>query len=98
MRFSWDPSKAGINEQRHDGVSFNEAATVFQDAYFVVLTDDAHSYDEQRYWIIGESSQKRILLVVYTERGDCTHLISARPATRREVKVYEEEKYNALYG
>lgn len=93
MKFSWDPEKAAINEQRHEGVSFIEAATVFQDAYFVVLTDDNHSYAEQRYWIIGESSQGRILLVVYTERGDFTHLISARLATRREVKVYEEEKY-----
>ena len=93
MKFSWDPEKAAINEQRHEGVSFIEAATVFQDAYFVVLTDDAHSYDEQRYWIIGESAQRRVLLVVYTERGDLTHLISARLATRREVEVYEEERY-----
>lgn len=74
MKFSWDPGKAAINEERHEGVSFIEAATVFQDAYFLVLTDDEHSLGEQRYWIIGESSQRRILLVVYTERGDFMHL------------------------
>lgn len=94
MKFSWDPNKAATNEQRHNGVTFREAATVFQDQYFVVLTDDDHSDGEQRYWIIGESDQSRVLLVVYTERGDLVHLISARPATRREVRVYEEEKYS----
>jgi uncharacterized protein len=92
MKFTWDPNKAAINEQKQ-GVTFREAATVFQDPYFVVFTDDAHSYGEQRYWIIGESNQRRVLLVVYTERGDLIRLISARPAGKREERVYEEEKY-----
>lgn len=94
MKFSWDPSKAASNEKQHEGVTFTEAATVFQDAFFVVLTDDDHSNGEQRFWVIGESSQGRILLVVYTERGDRIRIISARIATRQEVKVYEEEKYS----
>ncbi|MGH8579848.1 MAG: BrnT family toxin [Gammaproteobacteria bacterium] len=49
-----------------------------------------HSYDEHRYLIIGESRQRRLLLVSYTERGNIIRLISAREATRTERKVYEE--------
>lgn len=95
MTFEWDEDKAARNQRDH-GVAFAEAATVFDDPYFVVLTDDAHSANEQRYWIIGESDQRRVLLVVYTERGDATRLISARAATPREEKVYEEEKYGSI--
>jgi hypothetical protein len=92
MKFKWGKDKAARNVSDH-GVTFNEAATVFDDPYFVALTDDEHSFSEQRYWIIGESEQRRVLLVVYTERGENVRLISAREATAREIKVYEEEKY-----
>jgi uncharacterized protein len=89
MKFDWDDSKAARNEKRHDGVTFQEAATVFDDPYFVVLTDDDHSFGEMRYWIIGESIEGRNLLVVYTERGDLVRIISVREATKREKEVYE---------
>jgi len=56
MKFKWGKDKAARNASDH-GVTFNEAATVFDDPYFVVLTDDEHSFSEQRYWIIGESEQ-----------------------------------------
>jgi uncharacterized protein len=95
MTFEWDDNKAARNQSSH-GVAFAEAATVFDDPYFVVFNDDTHSFGEQRYLIIGESNQKRVLLVVYTERGDAIRLISARPATTREEKVYEEEKYGSI--
>ncbi|MCL1463602.1 BrnT family toxin [Argonema galeatum] len=51
--------------------------------------DPDHSYDEHRYIIIGESSQGRLLLVSYTERGNAIRLISAREVTRAERKAYE---------
>jgi uncharacterized DUF497 family protein len=92
MRFDWDDNKAARNESLHS-VTFAEAATVFDDPYFVVLTDDDHSFDELRYWIIGESLQGRILLVVYTESDDLVRIISAREATPREVRTYEQEKF-----
>ncbi len=92
MRFDWDDNKAARNESLH-GVTFQEAVTVFDDPYFVMLTDDDHSVDELRYWIIGESLQCQILLVVYTERGDLVRIISAREATPREVRTYEQEKF-----
>ncbi len=46
--------------------------------------------DEQRDFIIGYSLAQRLLLVVYLERGVRTRIISARPATRQERKLYEE--------
>jgi uncharacterized DUF497 family protein len=93
LKFDWDDNKASSNVAAHDGVTFDEAATVFDDPYFLVLTDDEHSFYELRYWIIGESIQGRTLLVVYTERGDLVWIISAREATKREKEIYEEERY-----
>lgn len=92
MKYDWDDNKAARNISKHDGVAFQEATTVFDDPYFVVLTDDDHSFGELRYWIIGESIQGRVLLVVYTERNDVIWIISARKATKQEREVYEEEK------
>ena len=92
MKFDWDDNKAASNVAAYDGVTFDEGATVFDGPYFVVLADDEHSFDELRYWIIGESIQGRILLVVYTERGDLVWIISAREATKRERELYEEER------
>ncbi|MGH9845277.1 MAG: BrnT family toxin [Blastocatellia bacterium] len=93
MKFDWDNGKAARNADKHDGVTFEEAATVFDDPFFVVLADDEHSFDGLRYWIIGESIQTRILLTVYTEREDVVWIISAREATAKERAMYEEEKY-----
>lgn len=96
MKFDWDDNKAARNKEKHAGVTFQEAATVFDDPYFIVLTDDNHSVGELRYWIIGESIEGRILLVVYTERGDLVRIISARQASKQEQEVYDEEKFRAL--
>lgn len=95
MKFDWNDNKAVQNIGKHK-VTFQEATTVFDDPYFVVLTDDDHSFDELRYWIIGESIEGRVLLVVYTERHNLTWIISARQATKQEKEVYEEEKLNSL--
>lgn len=89
MEFEWDESKAAVNLSKH-GVAFEEAKTVFNDPLYIDFYDPDHSYDEHRYLIIGESRQRRLLLVSYTERGNVIRLISAREATRTERKVYEE--------
>ena len=89
MEFEWDESKAAANLSKHD-VSFNEAKTVFQDTLYIIFDDPNHSNFEQRYIIIGESAQKRILMVAFTERDSITRLISARKATRKEREDYEE--------
>jgi hypothetical protein len=90
IEFEWDNNKAQSNLDKH-GVTFEEAAEVFFDPFY--QTGDAScttSNTEQREFIIGYSLEQRLLLVVYVERGVRTRLISARPATRLERKLYEE--------
>ena len=67
-----------------------EAKTVFGDPLYVDFYDPDHSSEEQRYLIVGESQQGRLLIVSYTERGDVARLISAREVTSAERKAYEE--------
>lgn len=90
MDFEWDEEKAEANLSKH-GVSFDEAKTVFNDALYIDFYDPDHSSNEDRYLIIGESKQHRLLIVSYTERNQKRRLISAREATRREREDYEEE-------
>ena len=88
VRFEWDNEKANSNEQEH-GVSFTEATTVFDDDLAVALPDPDHSIDEFRLLLLGESSQRRLLVVSYTERDDVIRIISARTPTRAEQEDYE---------
>ncbi|HEX6900561.1 MAG TPA: BrnT family toxin [Thermoanaerobaculia bacterium] len=90
MEFEWNPEKATRNLEKH-GVSFEEAQTVFDDDLFIIFADPNHSEGENRYLVMGQSKQGRLLVVSYTERSRRARLISARRATRQERKVYEEE-------
>jgi len=86
--FEWDETKAKTNIHKH-GVTFEEAAEVFFDPFY--QTGDASvNENEERDFIIGYTFSQRLLLAVYTERDNRTRIISARPATRVERKVYEE--------
>lgn len=90
MKFEWDPTKAENNIQKHD-VSFDEAVTVFKDPLAFIFDDEAHSKKEHREIIIGMSALRRMLLVCFVERlQDIVRIISARPATRQEIKDYEK--------
>jgi uncharacterized DUF497 family protein len=89
--FEWDLAKAAANVNRH-GVSFEEAATVFEDPLARVHDDPEHSSSERRAIIVGHSLGGRLLLVSFTDRGSNIRLISARPATRLERRDYEEAK------
>jgi uncharacterized DUF497 family protein len=89
--FEWDRRKAKANLRKH-GVSFEEAQTVFTDPLSMTLPDPDHSEDEERFIDIGMSDNRRVLVVVYTERGRRIRLISARKATPVERKQYEEEE------
>ena len=88
MEFEWNEEKAASNLLKHK-VSFEEAKTVFDDPLYVDFYDPDHSYDEDRYIIIRESQQARLLLVSYTERGNAIRLISAI-VTQMEREAYEE--------
>ena len=88
IEFEWDENKARSNLDKH-GVAFEEAAEAFFDPFY--QTGDASAdNDEQRDFLIGYSLAQRLLLVVYIERDERTRIISARPATRVERKLYEE--------
>ena len=87
IAFQWDSDKAQSNRQKH-GIAFEEAAEVFFDPFH--QTGSASTDDEQRDFILGYSLSQRILMVVYVERDEWTRIISARRATRRERKLYEE--------
>ncbi len=90
MTFTWDPRKASANIKKH-GVDVREAATVLDDPLSTTFPDDTHSDSERRFVSIGRSATGRVLVVIHTEVGDVIRLISARGATRREQKFYEED-------
>jgi uncharacterized DUF497 family protein len=85
----WDERKAKSNLRKH-GVSFPEAATARDDLLSVTFPDPDHSIDEVRFVTIGQAATGRILVVAHTDRGQAVRIISARPATRREHRFYEE--------
>ena len=90
IRFVWDENKDRINQEKHD-VTFEEAQTVFDDDYARVIDDPDHSDVEDRFIILGFSTQVRLLVVChcYREENAVIRLISARKATKHERSVYE---------
>jgi uncharacterized DUF497 family protein len=89
MNFEWDPDKAIRNIAKH-GVEFAEAATVFGDPLAVTFYDPDHSDDEDRFLTFGHSTAERLLVVSHADREEAIRIISARAATRKERKFYEE--------
>ena len=89
--FEWDPGKAAANERKH-GVTFDEASTVFGDPFARTRPDPLHSLDEERWVTLGQSDHGRLLVVVYTDRGEVIRIISARPAPGRERRSYAESR------
>ncbi len=88
MDFEWNELKARANSTKH-GVSFDEAASCFYDPLQVAFYDPGHSEIEDREILIGHSRQNRLLLVSYTIRQNTIRIISARLATRQEIRDYE---------
>jgi uncharacterized protein len=89
MDYQWDPNKARSNLKKH-GVRFADAVSVFEDENAITIEDEHES--ENRFITIGRDILLRILVVVYTFRGHIIRIISARKATSRERKIYEEQK------
>lgn len=91
MVFKWDPRKAAANLKKH-GIDFHEAATVPDDTLSTTFPDTNHSsLVEPRFPTIGMSSRGRILVVAHIEHNDTVRMVSARRATRREPRFYEED-------
>lgn len=89
MLVDWNPRKAAANLRKH-GVPFEEAAPVFRDTLSATGADPDHSLGEERYVTFGASVRGRLLVVAHTERGETIWIISARRATKRERRIYEE--------
>lgn len=89
LRFYWDAKKARENYRKH-GVRLSEAIGVFSDPLALCEADIRHSLEEVRYVALGHAMRWRLLVVTFTERDNRLRLISARPASPRERKAYEE--------
>ncbi|MDH5670350.1 MAG: BrnT family toxin [Nitrospira sp.] len=89
--FVWDDNKAATNQRKH-GVSFEEAKSAFADEYARLITDPDHSMDEERFVLLGLSSELRVLVVChcYRQNDHEIRIISARKASRHEQKQYRE--------
>ena len=89
MKFEWDRIKAEKNLKKH-GTTFPEAATVFGDLLAITFDDPDHSVDEARLLTFGTTKMGKQVIVSHTERHGNTRIISARPMTKQERKIYEE--------
>lgn len=88
--FRWNIAKDQSNQKKH-GVSFSEASTVFSDKFSLDFDDEAHSFREKRFVIVGYSSNDRLLFVSYKYVADEEiRIISARPANPREKNSYQK--------
>ena len=93
--FQWDPAKTLANERKHD-VTFEEAATVFLDAAALTVYDEEISENEDRWFTLGFDASGKLLAVAHTyeitEPANVRiRIISARKATRRERRTYEDD-------
>ena len=89
LKFEWDESKNKLNIKKH-GISFEEASTVFYDDEALIISDESHSEDEERFVLIGFSHKFNLLVVChcYRQNESIIRIISARKATKNERKEY----------
>lgn len=90
MEFEWDSRKARINLHKH-GVTFEEAASVFDNPLATYYEDPDHSTAERRYLAIGTSAKERLIHVAFANRAGRIRIIQSRKLTRNERQQYEEE-------
>ena len=90
MEIEWDAKKAASNLRKH-GIDFADAALVFEDD-LALTRPDLHSHHEERFVTLGCDPQGRLRVVVYTWRGERLRLITAREATSKERRQYEEKR------
>jgi len=91
LRFDWDEGKNRRNRTKH-GLWFEEAQSVFSDPHGRLFYDPEHSVEEDRFILLGVSPAGRTLVVVhcYRDSDSLIRIISARKATKKEVRFYEE--------
>jgi uncharacterized protein len=89
--FEWDEGNSAKNWQRH-GVTRAEAEQVFLNRPLIVAADSRHSEREVRHFGLGQTDGARRLMVVFTIRGSRVRVISARPMSRTERRVYAQTR------
>jgi len=90
MNIVWDIKKAAANIRNH-GIEFSHAATVLDDPMAITIEDTRHG--EQRFVTTGADILGRVLVVVYAYSGvEGIRLISARKATPKERRIYEQKE------
>lgn len=89
--FEWNKEKAEENFKKHK-ITFEEAATIFDDPFFIIFNDPEHSFRERRFIIIGLSDKLHYLFVSFAERESRTRIISARELTANERNDYENKR------
>jgi uncharacterized DUF497 family protein len=89
IRFEWDENKNRANIKKHK-VSFEEAKTVFYDENARLISDPDHSNSEDRFILLGLSHNAKILVIIHTyrEQDELIRIISARKATKNEIRFY----------
>lgn len=87
--FEWDEGNSEKSWRRH-GVTQTEAEQVFLNRPLVVADDSGHSAGEVRHFALGCTDLGRLLAVVFTLRGSLLRVISARPMSRRERRIYAQ--------
>ncbi len=96
FNFEWDPYKAKQNLRKHK-VNFEPTAEVFLDPLAISIYDEKHSIDEDRWITIGKDRSDNVLVFIHTFHEEDTdnckiRVISARKATKKEIKQYEGDK------
>ena len=100
MRYQWDEVKNWRNQRKHDGISFELAAAVFEDSYCLIGRDRIDTTGELRWHAIGaiqfEPQTIAVLMVVHAYREDIhgeeiIRIISARRAEKHEIRRYQEQ-------
>ena len=88
MEFNWDNRKAATNLKKHK-ISFQEAATVFNDPMALTFDDPDHSIGECRLLTFGMTDSQKLIIVSHTEANSIIRIISARLMDKHERKIYE---------
>lgn len=90
LGFEWDRGNQKKNEHKH-GVASVECEEIFFNQPLIITEDSPHSQAEARYFALGRTHGKRLLALVFTIRKNMIRVISARPMSRKERKIYEKE-------
>ncbi len=91
VKFDWDEGNNTKSYSKH-GASIQESESMFQDVFRIDFSDPFHSTNEFRYVSIGQSSRPRLLFAAWTLRDRLVRVISIRPASLKERKIYEKNK------